>query len=55
MRYHNITKDDMLNGEVCEPSYGLQDAPTNAKAATIQSHGISKGEFHLMMQQRRII
>ena len=28
---------------VCEPSYGLQDAPTNAKAATIQSHGISKG------------
>lgn len=40
-------------GTVCEPSYGLQDAPTNAKAATIQSHGISKGEFHLMMQQKK--
>ena len=40
-------------GMVCEPSYGLQDAPTNAKAATIQSHGISKGEFHLMMQQKK--
>ena len=31
MRYHNITKDDMLNGDGLRWSCGWQDAPTPAR------------------------
>lgn len=40
-------------GTVCEPSYGLQDAPTNAKAPQSSHRDIEGGIPNLLMQQKK--
>ena len=56
MRYHNITKDDMKNGDGRERYYGLQAVPTVVRAATIRSHGMRMAGWSLMgLQKRRFL
>ncbi len=51
MRYHNITKDDMLNGDGLRLFCGLPVAITAAGIARTRSPGIQMADLHL--QKRR--
>ena len=53
MRYHNITKDDMLNGDVCVSFYGLQDATIVVKTVKIRLPGIQMVDWNLMKRQKQ--
>ena len=48
MRYHNITKDDMLNGEGLRTVLGWQAAAIIVLSAIILLHGILMADWFLM-------
>ncbi len=53
MRYHNITKDDMLNGDGLRVYSGLPAAITAVGNARIRSLGIQTEAFRLRKQKKQ--
>lgn len=53
MRYHNITKDDMLNGEGLRTVLGWQAAAIIVLSAIILLHGILMADWFLMSRQKK--
>ena len=53
MRYHNITKDDMLNGDGLKSYCGYQDVTTVVRNVTIRSPGTQTADLCLMKRQKK--
>lgn len=55
MRYHNITKDDMLNGDGLRVVLWVAGCDHCCKVARTRSHGIPMAVWSLIQRQRRVI
>ncbi len=53
MNYHNITVDDMLNGDVAAQCSGFPAARTTAAAAKIRKHGTTRAVSRLTKPQKK--